>query len=1174
MWTCSQRRALVGGLAGWFATTLGVVGCATGTDEGTNPPPDPCADVADRCTQAGETRCSDDAKSSLVCAEDERKCLVWKVAQQCTAGACKGAGECPCDNKCTKPNATKCSGATIQVCVADTQGCLDWKNSVDCSKGDQQCVENGGDAECITPCTDKCTTDGQTRCANDMVQTCTMGEDGCRDWEVTTDCVAAQQVCQQEAGADATCVSTCVDTCPSEGSTKCVSDVISTCTKNAKGCLEWVETQHCGDTNELCYPTSPAPACCTQNCMVAGGKRCLGQVIQTCEPQADGCYDWVDHVDCAASGQVCNESATDATCGPVCIDACAGGALKCQGDTLQNCTLGTKGCYVWADYLNCHASGGHCWTSGTVTQCVSCNDECSKLGDKRCNGTTIEECRQGYDGCYAWQGITYCSSSNQNCEATGGTPQCVDIHGDTCADPIVVSSFPYTVSGSNITSIYTNALAVSSNQGCSTANGADVVFAVTVAAGQTIRLEETGGLDAVLRILDACDPATAKCLVSKDTPEQVSYTAPSAGTYYVVLEAYSSSPYSTDYSFTIDVIPPETNCGNGVDDDGDGKTDCADLDCVGNTVDCANEIGFCKDTLDNDSDNLTDCADPDCAPDPSCTVRKGYFEQFGTGDEYDLSGCTIKFTPNTASPNGYDKSVVCACIPAFKYAPGSGTVTEQLTLMDSSSALYSFTMLSSVPFYQVPRKALYVGSNGFITFGSGDSSADTSTTSFFEFPRIAGTDADLDPSDGGTVTVDEWIDRVAVTFDEVAFYVSSGTPPTTSFQIVLYDTGVIEIVHLSNGKPTAGIVGISNGSSNGTTPKESNFVSAGMMAPGLPGDVLFTEVHYNPHAVSDADGEFIEIYNPRSQAWQLDCCVLDNGAESHDIGPVTIAANGYLVLVSNANSSANGGITGGYSYGGDIHLSDGNAQALKMTCRGKTIDTLPFNTSAPWPHGGDGVSMQLSQQAYSATMNDMPAVWCDSTSPYPGATTGDLGTPGAQNGDCTATMVVNQSFETNPNWSMTGDWAWGTPNYSSGPSSCAGGTSCCGTNMTGTYSSGKTYANNYVQAGPFDFSSVAAARLQFDLWLTTESGWDFAQVQVSTNGTTFDPLPMDFPPYTQPSSDPVEWDGVLASGWVPAQADLSSFAGASQVFLRWALRSDSSSNYAGMYIDNVRLTTF
>src|SRR5262249_20594490 len=67
---------------------------------------------------------------------------------------------------------------------------------------------------------------------------------------------------------------------------------------------------------------------------------------------------------------------------------------------------------------------------------------------------------------------------------------------------------------------------------------------------------------------------------------------------------------------------PESSCTDGIDNDGDGKIDCADSDCepklkllngifyCPNGCDCPEA---CADGIDNDRDGKTDCADPDCA---------------------------------------------------------------------------------------------------------------------------------------------------------------------------------------------------------------------------------------------------------------------------------------------------------------------------------------------------------------------------------------------------------------------------------------------------------------------------------------------------------------------------------------------------------------------------------
>lgn len=49
-------------------------------------------------------------------------------------------------------------------------------------------------------------------------------------------------------------------------------------------------------------------------------------------------------------------------------------------------------------------------------------------------------------------------------------------------------------------------------------------------------------------------------------------------------------------------------CGNGVDDDNDGFTDCEDNDCsTATNIECN-----CSDGLDNDNDGFLDEEDADC----------------------------------------------------------------------------------------------------------------------------------------------------------------------------------------------------------------------------------------------------------------------------------------------------------------------------------------------------------------------------------------------------------------------------------------------------------------------------------------------------------------------------------------------------------------------------------
>jgi hypothetical protein len=64
----------------------------------------------------------------------------------------------------------------------------------------------------------------------------------------------------------------------------------------------------------------------------------------------------------------------------------------------------------------------------------------------------------------------------------------------------------------------------------------------------------------------------------------------------------------------------ELSCSDGIDNDGDGLTDCADPDCADQFcgIGCQCHAGvamelMCNDGVDNDRDGKTDCDDPDCA---------------------------------------------------------------------------------------------------------------------------------------------------------------------------------------------------------------------------------------------------------------------------------------------------------------------------------------------------------------------------------------------------------------------------------------------------------------------------------------------------------------------------------------------------------------------------------
>ena len=162
------------------------------------------------------------------------------------------------------------------------------------------------------------------------------------------------------------------------------------------------------------------------------------------------------------------------------------------------------------------------------------------------------------------------------------------------------------------------------------------------------------------------------------------------------------------------------------------------------------------------------------------------------------------------------------------------------------------------------------------------------------------------------------------------------------------------------------------------------------------GDLVITEIMQNPSAVTDGNGEWIEIHNTTATAIDLNGMMLsDDGSNSHIINSsVIVLANGYVVLGRNANMTMNGGVNLDYQYS-SFTLGNGADQVI-LTCMGTIIDEVKYDGGPNFPDP-TGASMSLNPNNLNTIDNDDGSNWCESTSTF-GA--GDLGTPGAANDAC------------------------------------------------------------------------------------------------------------------------------------------------------------------------------
>ena len=169
----------------------------------------------------------------------------------------------------------------------------------------------------------------------------------------------------------------------------------------------------------------------------------------------------------------------------------------------------------------------------------------------------------------------------------------------------------------------------------------------------------------------------------------------------------------------------------------------------------------------------------------------------------DFTGLSLTFRPN-GSIGCYE-----ACrdeVNAFPTDPNGGTY---LPLADDDFAEVVLADGKEILFYGQSYDRFYVGSNGYITFGTGDTQYGGSLENHFGLPRISGYFADLTPANSQSISFRQLEDRVAVTFNGVPIY--GDKTAKNSFQIeMFFGDGSIRVTWLEL-TSVAGVAGLSEG---------------------------------------------------------------------------------------------------------------------------------------------------------------------------------------------------------------------------------------------------------------------------------------------------------------------------------------------------------------------------
>ena len=229
------------------------------------------------------------------------------------------------------------------------------------------------------------------------------------------------------------------------------------------------------------------------------------------------------------------------------------------------------------------------------------------------------------------------------------------------------------------------------------------------------------------------------------------------------------------------------------------------------------------------------------------TVGRGpqdYFAELFNQNDFDLANQSLMFRPD-ASGNYY---AVCRLtgVSSFPTVPTGGTV---LALTDDSYAQVTLAAGKQVSLYGASHGSFFVGSNGYITFNSGDTNLFPHFFLHFDQPRIAALFNDLNPGTGA-VTWRQLADRVAVTWQNVPLLGQTGN---NSFQIEMFFDGTIRITWLGIAAQNA-LAGLSAGGGIPADFTESNLNSYGPCSvPAAPTNLQATSVTQTQIALAWTD---------------------------------------------------------------------------------------------------------------------------------------------------------------------------------------------------------------------------------------------------------------------------------------------------------------------------------
>lgn len=167
----------------------------------------------------------------------------------------------------------------------------------------------------------------------------------------------------------------------------------------------------------------------------------------------------------------------------------------------------------------------------------------------------------------------------------------------------------------------------------------------------------------------------------------------------------------------------------------------------------------------------------------------------------------------------------------------------------------------------------------------------------------------------------------------------------------------------------------------------------------LYGDLLITEIMYDPKALPDTDGEWFEVYNNSMKNINLKNIVISTTSANHTITSEIILSPGEYFLLARKDEAAEGPK---YIYGTSITLTNTNGTIRLSTygtdgTNGTEIAGVSYDNGSTFPRNANGASLSLNPLKFNADLAKSGSSWCLGSTVY---NTGDYGTPGLPNKNC------------------------------------------------------------------------------------------------------------------------------------------------------------------------------